>query len=64
LEFDGVFWHPASLQECEYSWQIHNYNNDIEKNQIAINKNIKLIRIRENSPVSSIKNLLVDIYNK
>lgn len=64
LEFDGSFWHPRSLQECQYDWQIQNYHNDREKDAIAKNKNIPLVRIREDSPVESIKSILPDIYNK
>jgi hypothetical protein len=64
LEFDGEFWHPKSLQECRYDWQINNYHNDREKDEIAKTRNIKLIRIREDSPVDSIKGLLHNIYNK
>lgn len=62
LEFDGSFWHPRTLEECEYDWQIRNYHNDREKDKIAHDNGIKLIRIREESPVASIKNLLLDTY--
>ncbi len=64
LEFDGSFWHPISLTECQYEWQVKNYHNDREKDAIARSHGIRLIRIREDAPISSIKTLLSDIYNK
>jgi hypothetical protein len=64
LEFDGVFWHPISLKECQYEWQIGNYHNDRQKDEIAKSNNMRLIRIREDVPVDSIKSLLSNIYNK
>lgn len=63
LEFDGKFWHPASIKECQYKWQIDNFYNDREKDLIAEKNNIKIVRIREETPVISIKQLLNDIYN-
>ena len=48
LEFDGEFWHKQSLNECKYTFQIMNFYNDINKNEIAKKHNIQLLRIREN----------------
>ena len=64
LEFDGTFWHPQTLEECQYQWQIKNYHNDREKDLIAKKHGLHLVRIREDAPISSIKTLLADIYNK
>lgn len=64
LEFDGSFWHKEKLEDCKYSYQKHNYLNDIEKNEIANRNGLKLIRIREDTPIDSIKELLSDIYNQ
>ena len=64
LEFDGTFWHPKSLLACQYEWQIHNYHNDREKDEIAKQNNMRLIRIREDEPIDSIKMVLNDIYNQ
>ena len=63
IEFDGDFWHPTSLDECRYSWQIDNYHNDRLKDEIARNAGIPLIRIRESDAVHTIKPMLFDIYN-
>jgi len=58
IEFDGCFWHPESIDDCQYEWQKHNYSNDREKDLIAESKGIRLIRIREDEPVESIKNII------
>ena len=64
LEFDGTFWHPSSLDECQYEWQKSNFVNDRAKDEIAKTHGLKLVRVREDEPVNSIKGLLVDIYNQ
>lgn len=64
LEFDGNFWHPLSLKECQYEWQVDNYYNDRQKDDIAKINNIRLVRIREDADIISIKSILYDIYNK
>lgn len=47
LEFDGIFWHKQSLEECKYEFQVQKYYNDIRKNEIAKKHGIPLFRIRE-----------------
>jgi hypothetical protein len=47
VEFDGDFWHPKSLDECQYDFQIRNYHNDLKKNKIASDNGFMLIRIRQ-----------------
>lgn len=47
VEFDGDFWHPKTLNECQYEFQIRNYYNDQKKNKIAIENGFDLIRIRQ-----------------
>lgn len=63
MEFDGDFWHPTSLDECQYPWQVDNYHNDRNKDEIARNAGIPLLRIRESDAVTTVKPLLADIYN-
>jgi hypothetical protein len=47
VEFDGDFWHPKTLDECQYDFQIQNYHNDQKKNKIALDNGFDLIRIRQ-----------------
>lgn len=47
VEFDGDFWHPKTLNECLYDFQIRNYYNDQTKNKIALEHGFDLIRIRQ-----------------
>jgi hypothetical protein len=47
VEFDGDFWHPKTLDECQYDLQIRNYHNDQTKNKIALDNGFKLVRIRQ-----------------
>lgn len=58
LEFDGDFWHKKTLGECKYKYQIDSFYNDIVKNDIAKNNNIKLIRILEKNIPNTITELL------
>lgn len=58
LEFDGDFWHKESLNECQYDFQRKSYYVDQLKTKLAKKYGMKLIRIKESNPVSSIKNLL------
>lgn len=58
IEIDGGFWHKQSLEECKYKYQTESYYNDIVKNQIAEDNNMKLIRIRENSIPNTITEIL------
>jgi very-short-patch-repair endonuclease len=52
LEFDGTFWHPKSEQDCKYSFQEKNMRVDKLKNEMAHKKGIKIIRIREEAPIT------------
>jgi hypothetical protein len=52
LEFDGVFWHPKANSDCKYGFQRKNMMVDSLKNRMAGEKGIKLIRIREDEPVT------------
>jgi len=45
IEIDGEFYHPLTLDECKYDFQVRNYYNDIEKNNIAKKNNLILERI-------------------
>jgi hypothetical protein len=47
VEFDGDFWHPKSLDECQYEFQVRNYHSDQIKNKIATENGYALIRIRQ-----------------
>lgn len=58
IEVDGMFWHPKSLDECKYKFQKTSYFNDLEKENLLKQKDIKLIRIRENEFPESIINVI------
>ena len=62
LEFDGEFWHPKSIEECQYEFQKKNFLNDAKKDKIAKIHGVRLIRIREGSPIDSIERIISDIY--
>jgi hypothetical protein len=47
VEFDGDFWHPKTLDDCQYDLQIRNYHNDQTKNKIALDNGFELVRIRQ-----------------
>ena len=47
VEFDGDFWHPKTLDSCQYDFQKQNFHNDLKKNKIAIDHGYELIRIRQ-----------------
>lgn len=64
IEFDGDFWHPLSLDECQYPWQVDNYHNDRNKDEIARNAGIPLLRIRESDVVTTVKPMLANIYRE
>ena len=53
LEFDGTFWHPLSKTDCKYDCQKKNIENDKIKDDIAKRHSMKLIRIREESPITT-----------
>jgi very-short-patch-repair endonuclease len=52
LEFDGTFWHPEVIEDCRYGFQRKNMWVDQLKNDLAKKKGMKIIRIREESPVT------------
>jgi len=58
LEFDGIFWHKQSLDECKYDFQIKKYHNDRRKEDIAKKHGIQLFRIRENEPSNRILQII------
>jgi hypothetical protein len=53
LEFDGSFWHPKSKDDCKYIFQKKSMEVDKLKNKMAVDKGMKIIRIREESPVTT-----------
>jgi hypothetical protein len=62
LEFDGTFWHPLKEEECKYGFQKKSMKVDKLKNYMAEKKGIKIVRIREESPVTKeqLKKLIWD----
>ena len=53
VEFDGSFWHPETVNDCKYECQKKNYVVDKLKNEIAKRSGHKILRIRENKPVTT-----------
>lgn len=53
MEFDGSFWHPLKIEDAKYGFQKKSMRVDVEKNNTAEKNGYKLIRIREENPVSS-----------
>jgi len=53
LEFDGSFWHPKSKDDCKYIFQKKSMEVDKLKNKMAEDKGMRIIRIREESPVTT-----------
>ena len=62
LEFDGSFWHKTKEEDCKYPFQRKSMEVDKLKNEIAKKKGIKIIRIREEEPVTQqqLKKLIWD----
>ena len=52
LEFDGSFWHKEKLEDCKYDFQKKNMKVDKLKNRMAKEKGMKIIRIKENEPIT------------
>jgi len=52
FEFDGSFWHPKDRTAIKYEFQQKNMSTDIKKNKIAQDNGYKIIRIREDSPIT------------
>lgn len=55
LEFDGVFWHPEKESDCRYGFQKRSMWVDKLKNNMAREHGMKIVRIREDAPVTSEK---------
>ena len=53
FEFDGSFWHPKNEAACKYPFQKRSVMVDKLKNEMAIEKGIKIIRIREDEPITA-----------
>lgn len=53
FEFDGSFWHPKKEEDAKYGFQKKSMKVDEEKNKLAEKKGIRIIRIREDEPVST-----------
>jgi very-short-patch-repair endonuclease len=53
FEFDGSFWHPKTESDVKYDFQKKAIKVDALKNEIAKKKGMKIIRIREDEPISS-----------
>ena len=62
LEFDGSFWHKTKEEDCKYDFQRKGMVVDKLKNKIAEKKGMKIIRIREDEPItqSQLKKLIWD----
>jgi len=52
FEFDGSFWHPKSEDDAKYDFQKKAMKVDEIKNKIAKKKGMKIIRIREDEPIT------------
>lgn len=53
LELDGAFWHPKTLEECKYGFQKKSMRVDALKNKMATDKGYRIIRVREDEPVTT-----------
>lgn len=53
FEFDGSFWHPKTKEDAKYAFQKKSMIVDAEKNKLAEKKGIKIIRIREDEPITT-----------
>ncbi len=58
IEFDGDFWHPLSLSECRYDFQIKSFHNDKNKDMLAEKNGYKIIRIRESDNITTFANII------
>lgn len=52
FEFDGSFWHPKNENDAKYDFQKKAILVDNLKNKMAEKKGIKIIRIREDEPIT------------
>ena len=53
FEFDGTFWHPLDAKDAKYGFQKKSMRVDELKNKIAKDKGYKIIRIREEAPITT-----------
>jgi very-short-patch-repair endonuclease len=53
LEFDGTFWHPKTEADAKYDHQKKAFKVDQLKNRYAKERGIKILRIREEAPITS-----------
>ena len=53
FEFDGAFWHPKSIDEAKYGFQKKSMRVDELKTKMAKEKGYKIIRIREDEPITT-----------
>jgi hypothetical protein len=62
LEFDGSFWHPLTEEACKYDFQKKSMKVDVIKNDMAKKNGIRIIRIREEEPITreQLKKLIWD----
>jgi len=52
FEFDGSFWHPKNEDDAKYDFQKKAFKVDELKNKMAEKKGMKIIRIREDEPIT------------
>ena len=52
FEFDGSFWHPRTEADAKYGFQKKAMRVDELKNKMAKKKGMRIIRIREDEPVT------------
>jgi very-short-patch-repair endonuclease len=52
FEFDGSFWHPKNEEDAKYGFQKKAMRVDEIKNKLAEKKGMKIIRIREDEPIT------------
>jgi very-short-patch-repair endonuclease len=59
IEFDGDYWHPATLEDCKDARGRRQYSIDRKKEKVAQEKGYKVVRIRQ-SEKHKLENLLSD----
>lgn len=52
MEFDGSFWHPKTEEDAKYGFQKKSMIVDELKNKMAQEEGYKIIRIREDEPIT------------
>jgi very-short-patch-repair endonuclease len=53
FEFDGAFWHPKTSNDAKYGFQKKAMRVDELKTRMAREKGYKIIRIREDEPITT-----------